>query len=461
MSDKKYHFVEETTQPLCDPPDDFAAVVLTDLQGSTSLWEFNSVAMQAALNVHDEIIRQCIVNHHGYEIKTEGDAFQILFYECCDATKFALQVQQALHDTPWSNDILLHPVACEDSDRGLRGLRVRMAIHYGPVTFHMNEITNRREYTGITMNITKSLENLAYGGQVLITSDAWNRICHLSPTVLRSPQVLDLGMYILLTGQKKNEGIIEKCVLQLVPRALAFDYTCHRKIVEELSIVRTDVEHRKKGRQFPMISSARRLSASFQDAPHEGNVVTIVFLVTTKVEELYDEPAFIQAALAKHVSYILRQFRSAYQCKDFMLAFSCPSDAIRFGLQVQNYLRNDNTVAGVNLKNMIKVGLHHGPFESMGPSLTTGRADYYGVVVNRAARIADAGKPGEVVIGMIASSAGSEEQLKLDSGLKTTFFARRTLKGIKEEMDLYNCRIDLGTMKQSSSLRSSRRVLNL
>jgi class 3 adenylate cyclase len=462
---EKQQPISPNPELFCDPPEKDAAVIFTDVQGSTSLWEFNPSAMQKALRLHDQIIRQTIANHRGYEIKTEGDSFQLVFHECHDAVLFALIVQQALYSAPWSQEILSHPDACEDIENGLRGLRVRMAIHFGPVSCHLNEVSCRRDYTGITMNIAKSLENMAYGGQILVTSDVWNRTCHLSQTVLRSPQVLDLGVHILLTGSKKNEGIIEKCVLQLVPRTLAFDYTFHRTASQDRGSQKHDDDFTtdssgSRGRQFPKLPCLRRLSASFQDAPCKGNMVTILFLAAKNVEELYDDSALILSAMAKHISIILRQFPKAYQCKDLMVAFLCPSDAICCGLAIQDHFRGNNTVAGVSLKNMIKIGLHHGPFTSMGPDLTTGRADYFGVVVNRAARIAEAAHPGAVVMGVLAS-ADCEEPPPLDNGLKATFVGRKALKGINEEMDLYNCFLDRRVMKRTSSIRSSRRLLAL
>jgi Adenylate and Guanylate cyclase catalytic domain len=54
------------------PPENMAAIVLTDVQGSTSLWEADPKAMRSALNTHDEIIRGLRADHGGYEIDTEG-----------------------------------------------------------------------------------------------------------------------------------------------------------------------------------------------------------------------------------------------------------------------------------------------------------------------------------------------------------------------------------------------------
>jgi class 3 adenylate cyclase len=137
------------------PPDRYAALVFTDIQGSTSLWEANADAMNEALSLHDQIMRKCIANHHGYEVTTEGDAFHIAFHEAIDAVGFALEAQMALHHARWSDDILALPEACNDGN-AFRGLRVRMAIHAGDVTIRDNEVSGRREFAGPTFYVGKS-----------------------------------------------------------------------------------------------------------------------------------------------------------------------------------------------------------------------------------------------------------------------------------------------------------------
>eukprot|EP00727_Mastigamoeba_balamuthi_P010947 m51a1_g6475 putative adenylate guanylate cyclase (2810) ;mRNA; f:78846-93655 len=56
-----------------NPPD--VALVFTDIQGSTSLWEWDPVVMKASLKLHNKIMRKCISAHRGFEVKTEGDAY--------------------------------------------------------------------------------------------------------------------------------------------------------------------------------------------------------------------------------------------------------------------------------------------------------------------------------------------------------------------------------------------------
>eukprot|EP00957_Ditylum_brightwellii_P166135 12648461-Ditylum_brightwellii.AAC.1 len=74
-------------------PEGDVTIVFTDLQGSTTLWETHPPAMKAAVDLHDKIIRRCYGEHSGYEITTEGDAFQLAFQHPIDALAFALKTQ--------------------------------------------------------------------------------------------------------------------------------------------------------------------------------------------------------------------------------------------------------------------------------------------------------------------------------------------------------------------------------
>jgi hypothetical protein len=131
------------------PPDEVAALIFTDIQGSTTLWESNPRAMRAAVNLHNKIMRRCIAKHQGYEVLTEGDAFHIAFHDAVDATSFALEVQQELQNAQWDDEILALLDAADDG-KAFRGLRVRIAIHCGDVKSQDNKVSGRREYCGQT-----------------------------------------------------------------------------------------------------------------------------------------------------------------------------------------------------------------------------------------------------------------------------------------------------------------------
>eukprot|EP00755_Sulcionema_specki_P023793 Sspe_Gene.79739::Locus_50070_Transcript_1_1_Confidence_1.000_Length_1045::g.79739::m.79739 len=54
-------------------PQGEVAIVFTDIQSSTSLWEECPTGMRKAIQVHDRVIRGCLQRHDGYEVKTIGD----------------------------------------------------------------------------------------------------------------------------------------------------------------------------------------------------------------------------------------------------------------------------------------------------------------------------------------------------------------------------------------------------
>ena len=71
-------------------PEGKVTIIYTDVQGSTSLWESCPTDMKKSQDIHDMIMRQCYTDHNGYEITTEGDAFNFAFQHPVDALAFAL-----------------------------------------------------------------------------------------------------------------------------------------------------------------------------------------------------------------------------------------------------------------------------------------------------------------------------------------------------------------------------------
>src|SRR5947207_962479 len=83
-------------------PTGTVALLFTDVEGSTRLWETNAAAMRAALARHDALIRHCIDDREGHVFKTGGDAFCAAFHTASDALAAALDAQRALHRQPCS-----------------------------------------------------------------------------------------------------------------------------------------------------------------------------------------------------------------------------------------------------------------------------------------------------------------------------------------------------------------------
>ena len=49
------------------------------------MWEEHPEAMRVALVIHDELLRQVLAEHGGYEVKTEVDAFMVACTTSCAA----------------------------------------------------------------------------------------------------------------------------------------------------------------------------------------------------------------------------------------------------------------------------------------------------------------------------------------------------------------------------------------
>ncbi|MFP2932755.1 adenylate/guanylate cyclase domain-containing protein, partial [Pyxidicoccus sp. 3LG] len=157
------------------PPSGTVALVFTDVQGSTRLWERCDGGMHAALEVHDRVLRTLLASGGGYEVKTQGDSFMVAFPTVLEALRWCLEAQEALLCAPWPEAVLAQPEAgVETGPRGLlhRGLRVRMGVHVGEPECRIDAQTGRMDYLGRMVNVTARVASAGHGGQVLVSGGA-------------------------------------------------------------------------------------------------------------------------------------------------------------------------------------------------------------------------------------------------------------------------------------------------
>ncbi|GIM09453.1 hypothetical protein Vretimale_13299, partial [Volvox reticuliferus] len=87
-------------------------LVLTDVEGSTELWEWDTDLMAAAIDLHDHTLRSQMSKWYGYEVQTEGDAFLMAFHEPADAAGWCITTQLALLNADWNRELFRHHKAC-------------------------------------------------------------------------------------------------------------------------------------------------------------------------------------------------------------------------------------------------------------------------------------------------------------------------------------------------------------
>ena len=104
--------------PRDELPTGVVTFVLTDIEGSSALWEADTEAMAAALELHDELVARAAEAHGGRVLKTkgEGDSTLTVFRRATDAVAGAVDVHGALAATAWPGGL---------------DLRVRIAVHTG------------------------------------------------------------------------------------------------------------------------------------------------------------------------------------------------------------------------------------------------------------------------------------------------------------------------------------------
>ncbi|MFM7322638.1 MAG: ATP-binding protein [Armatimonadota bacterium] len=130
------------------------ALLFTDIEGSTRLWEEHPEAMRFALAEHDRIVRSAIEQAGGSVFKTIGDAFCAVFPTCESAVDAAGSAQETLGAAVVAG----------------QPLRVRMAVHAG-------EVEERDgDYFGPPLNLVARLLAAGHGGQILISDTALGRL---------------------------------------------------------------------------------------------------------------------------------------------------------------------------------------------------------------------------------------------------------------------------------------------
>lgn len=70
-----------------------AEQVVTDVEGSTQLWEWDPVVMAAAVDQHNIVLRSLLDQHGGHEVRTDGDSFTLAFHDAADAVAYCIQVR--------------------------------------------------------------------------------------------------------------------------------------------------------------------------------------------------------------------------------------------------------------------------------------------------------------------------------------------------------------------------------
>ena len=135
-----------------DLPTGTVTFLLTDIEGSTRLWESVPEAMEMALGRHDRLVTDVIEEHGGMVVSSRGeaDSFFAVFPGAVSAVEAAGACQLRLGTEDW-------PAGA--------ALRVRMGLHTGEARVRGSD---RIDHAPI--NRCARVKAAAHGGQVLLTN---------------------------------------------------------------------------------------------------------------------------------------------------------------------------------------------------------------------------------------------------------------------------------------------------
>ncbi len=131
------------------PPSGTVTFLLTDLEGSTRMWEQDPEAMKAAMARHDELLENSIAANHGFVFARMGDGMAASFSTARMPSPQQSAFEDALAAEPWGT---AHP------------LRARVGLHTDEAV-----VIDGNNYVSQPVNRAARLMAAAHGGQIVVS----------------------------------------------------------------------------------------------------------------------------------------------------------------------------------------------------------------------------------------------------------------------------------------------------
>ena len=130
------------------------AIVFTDLQGSTKLYDdLGDASAYRLVRDHFAFLSERIARHHGSIVKTVGDAVMAAFHDPADAVRAVLSIQDE--------------VAGFNRGRSDAGIVLKLGLHLGScIAVTAGGVL---DYFGSAVNTASRLEHQCHGGEVIIS----------------------------------------------------------------------------------------------------------------------------------------------------------------------------------------------------------------------------------------------------------------------------------------------------
>jgi class 3 adenylate cyclase len=131
------------------------AIVFTDLQGSTKMYDqLGDASAYRLVRDHFAYLSERVARHHGFIVKTVGDAVMAAFHDPADAVRAVLAMQD--------------DVAGFNRGRSDSGIVLKLGLHQGAcIAVTAGDVL---DYFGSTVNTASRLEHQCRGGEAIISA---------------------------------------------------------------------------------------------------------------------------------------------------------------------------------------------------------------------------------------------------------------------------------------------------
>jgi len=256
--------------------------------------------------------------------------------------------------------------------------------------------SNQADYSGDGLRDAEILSTLVHPGQLVVTEAVWKAVQGGLPTLA---QVISLGVHEV----PDLSDVLPQTLTEIAPSSIS-------------------------QRSFKQVPSAKCLVPGFRQAPKVHEDLTSMFcnvMACPAAPEGVDREDFTLAydtsvmLWSELVRRLLTQF-NGYECKEpergkFTLVFKDFKDSVGFAVTIQSALmdldyppvllkaeefmevrlESDDTLLYRGLR--VKIGMAHGRASLKKPIRSTGRADYYGILPNTAARLMSVAPAGQIL----------------------------------------------------------------
>ncbi len=145
---------EQLLRPGDDAEISRIAIVFTDLQGSTKLYdELGDASAYRLVRDHFAFLSERVRSHNGFIVKTVGDAVMAAFHDPADAVRAVLSIEDDVADF--------------NRGRGDAGIVLKLGLHVGPcIAITVGDLL---DYFGSAVNTASRLEHQCRGGEAIIS----------------------------------------------------------------------------------------------------------------------------------------------------------------------------------------------------------------------------------------------------------------------------------------------------